>query len=535
MSQSWVPPDHGSESGGLHRRVARGLKWTLIDNWGSQIVALGIFLLLASLLQPVDFGLVALAAVFVQFAQIFVDQGLGDAIIQRKSLTRTQIDTAFWIAMGTGLALTIVGIVVAGPISTLVRQPALAPILQVLSISFVLVALSSIQLALLRREMQFRSLALRRLAALACGGVVGIAAAYLGYGVWALVAQQLTSATVSVVLLWAASPWRPGFGFSRSAFRSLFSFGLNIVGGDVLAFASRNADNLLIGVFLGPTQLGFYAIGYRILDVSVTILLNAARKLAFPTLSRLQAQPDRLRSAYNRMTQVVGTITLPGYVLLALVAQEAVLVILGSKWAASGPVAAVLMLVGPVLAIQAFSGSLLNAVGRPDRTLRFQLLTTVANVTGFLVAVLVFRDIVAVAVAFVIRGYLLAPILQWLIHRYAGIRIWDNLRRLRRTVLATALMAAAVFAVKLVFAGSMQTAALLAVEVAVGTSTYVVSLLILDRGAAAETWRLATEAFSVRRGGRKAPREEAPSDPEVLASLSQTDDPMVDDDEFASA
>jgi polysaccharide transporter, PST family len=331
----WVPGEHGTDRGALQKKAARGLTWTFIDTWGSQFIQLAIFALLARLLTPVDFGLVALATVFVSFAQLFVDQGLGDALIQRKTITRLQIDTAFWVAVVTGTVLMFVGFALAVPISIVVNSPDLAPIIAVLSITFLDVSLSSVQLAILRREMRFRSLALRRLVAVAASGVIGLAGAqYLNWGAWALVAQQVSYGVVSVAMLWRVSPWRPSFQWSRADFRELISFGTNIVGSDVLNFISRNSDNLLIGAFLGADQLGIYAVGYKILDTSQTLLVNAARKLAFPVFSRIQHDPGRSRRAYARVNRVLSFVILPGYIGLSLVAQEAIVTLFDAKWAA---------------------------------------------------------------------------------------------------------------------------------------------------------------------------------------------------------
>jgi PST family polysaccharide transporter len=297
MSEQWVPSEHGSEKGALQKRVARGLTWTLIDTWGTQILGLIIFAILANKLLPDEFGLVALATVFVALAQLLVDQGLGDALIQRPTVTRSEIDTSFWVAVVTGVLLTSVGVLFAGVISTLVGKPQLEPIIQALSLTFVLAALSSIQIALLRREMRFRSLAIRKLAGVAGGGIVGVAMAFADYGAWSLVGQQIASALISVVTLWAVSPWRPGLHVSRSDFRSLFSFGINVVGGDLLNFLSRNVDTLLVGAYLGLVPVGFYAVAYRILDTTQQLLVNFARRLAFPVFARLQGDLDRLRRA----------------------------------------------------------------------------------------------------------------------------------------------------------------------------------------------------------------------------------------------
>ena len=320
---------------------------------GQPLLGLVVFVLLARLLTEIDFGLVTAAAVFVGFAQLFVDQGLGDAVVQRPTLTRRQLDSAFWVSIATGALITVIGVVAAIPISIGLGDRRLEPIIQVLSLIFILTALSSVQTGLLRREMAFRSLALRRLVAVIISGAVGVGMALAGYGPWALVGQQVTSAAVSVVMLWAVTPWRPSLRFSFGDFRELFGFGMNIVGGDMLNYISRNTDNLLISVFLGFGPLGFYGVGYRILDTSQTLLINAARKLIFPTFSRLQHDPDRIRRAYTRMNRASSALTLPGYVGLALVSQEATVVFFGQRWAASGPVAAVLFLIGPALTISA--------------------------------------------------------------------------------------------------------------------------------------------------------------------------------------
>jgi PST family polysaccharide transporter len=491
----WRPTDHASATGALQGRVARGLTWTLLDTWGSQLLGLFIFILLARLLTEIDFGLVTLAAVFVAFAQLLVDQGLGDAVVQRPQITRRQLDTAFWASVVTGLLITGASVVLAIPISILLGDRRLEPIIQVLSIIFVLTALSSIQMGLLRREMAFRSLALRRLVAVALGGVVGVGMALAGFGAWALVGQQIASALVSVVTLWAVTPWRPSFQFSRQDFGELFGYGINVVGGDMLNFLSRNVDRLLIGVFLGVIPVALYGVGYRILDTSQTLLVNAARKLVFPTFSRLQHDPERIRRAYSRINRASSALTLPGYVGLAMVAQEATVAVFGARWTESGPVAAVLFLAGPVLTVQAFSGAVFNAVGHPEVTLRFRLVTTITNVVGFLVAVLVFRDIVAVAAAFVLRGYLLLPINLYWMRKYAGIPIREHLLELKGVAAATAVMAIAVLLLKIALVSHVHAGVLLLVEVLVGAAVFAVALLVFERALVAEIVGVAGQAL----------------------------------------
>ena len=486
--------------GGLERRVARGLAWTLVDTWGRQLLNLAVFLVLARLLDPADFGLVALAAVFVQFAQLVVDQGLGDALIQRRELSTSHVDTAFWVALATGAVLTLALLLLAGPIAAVLSEPDLVPILRVLSLTFVLSALTSIQVAILRRRLAFRSLAARALAASLGGGVVGIAMAILGFGAWALVGQLMASAVLSVMALWWVTPWRPSLHWSRAEFRELFTFGIQVMGGDILTFLSRNADNLLIGAFLGTVPLGFYAVGYRILSVSQTVLIQVTRKVSFPAFSRIQHDLERMRRAYFRVTRAAGVVIMPGYVGLALVATELTVVFFGARWEPAGHVATILFLIGPVLSVQAFSNALLNAAGHPEVAFRFRLVSTVVNVAGFAVAVPF--GITAVAAAFVVRGYLLLPLnLRWM-DRYAGIPTREYLVQLRGVAMATALMVVAVLAVKLSLEPVVGPGALLGAEVLVALVTFPAGLWLLDRPTLREVVGVVAMAIPLRRRAR---------------------------------
>lgn len=544
----WEPSEHGRGQRSFQRRVARGLTWTFIDNWGSQFIGLLIFAILARILTDVDFGVVALAIVFVSFAELIVDQGLGDALIQRKVITRSHIDTAFWVAVATAVVLTVAGIVLSGPLAVLVNEPAVGPIIAVLSLNFIITSLSSVQMALLRREMAFRSLAARRIAAIVVGGAAGVIAAIYGLGAWALVVQQLVYGVVSVITLWAVSPWRPRLHASRAEFRELFSFGINIVGSDLLGFLGRNVDNLLIGAFLGAGPLGLYAVGFRLLETTQKVLVNVARKLAFPVFSKLQGEPERMRRAYGRANRVLSAIILPGYVGLAVVAQETVVLLFGARWTDSGPVAATLFLIGPVLTVQAFSGSLLNAAGHPRITFRFRLLSTIVHVAGFAIAIALFGNIVAVAAAFVISSYLLLPLNLYLQQRYAGVSAVGHLMDLRWLALATVVMALAMLGVKFLLADRFDVGVILAAEVVTGLVVYAVTLLLFERQLFKDMLTVAAQAIPggkrlaraahlpvESRGGRRRRREQRREEPHEQPDENdddQTDDELLPDEDM---
>jgi len=340
-------------------------------------------------------------------------------------------------------------------------------------------------------------------------------------------------AVITVIAMWAVSPWRPTFSFAREDFRSLFSFGANIVAIDLLTFITRNSDNLLIGVFLGPVSLGYYAVAYRILDTSQILLVAAARRLVFPSFSRLQHNVERMRRAYARMSRASGALTLPGYVGLALVAGEAIPVLFGEQWRPSVPVAQLLFLIGPAHTIQAFSGAVWSAVGQPQIGLRFRLIATATNVVGFLIAVLVFGTIIAVAAAYTIRSYLLLPLNLYWLRKYAHVPIRAQLSSFRGVAAATAIMTVAVIGVKLLMDANFKPAFLLIVEVAVGAIVYLIALVIFERALVRELVGLGiqvvpgSERIANRLGIRAhLPKVTDPRDDDELTSEIQKDEDL---------
>ena len=271
----------GSEPG-LRRRAAKGVFWTATSNWGNELTRLLVFVILARLLDPKDFGLVALALVFIGMTQVVADQGMADALVQRKDLDPAHFDSAFWMNVAAGLFLAALMAGLAIPISHALGEPRLAPVLAVLALSIPISSLNLVQRALMTRDLAFRSLALRTLVSIGVGATFGVTAAFLGFGVWSLVAQQITAPIAGVLVLWRVSYWRPRATFSYRHFRDLFGFGSNVVGFRLLNYFNRTCDQLFIGSFLGAASLGFYTIGSRMLRLLFQVTSSLIDRVAFP-------------------------------------------------------------------------------------------------------------------------------------------------------------------------------------------------------------------------------------------------------------
>lgn len=430
----------------IREQAIKGVFWSAVQNWGSQAGSLLVFFLLARLLTPEAFGLVAMANIFLALLQIFLQQGFAQSLIQRQDLEPDHINTAFWSSLAIGLGLFLIGFTGASWVAAGFRQPLLVPILQALSLLFLITACGNVQQALLERAFNFKATATRVLVGTIAGGAVGIAMALFGFGVWSLVAQQIVQELVGVVLLWRASSWRPQLRFSGARFWELFQVGFPIVGFNFLNFFNSRADDLLIGYFLGAIALGYYSIAYRILTVMQQLLVQTIQQIALPTFSRLQNNLEQFRQAFYITTKLTSLIAFPVFIGVAVLAPELVVLIFGKQWLPSIPVLQVLALAGIFQSIGFFKSSVFIAMGKPSWNLWLSLLSVTLNLIGFSIAV--HWGIVAVAAAFVIRGYLVFPIGQWAVSRLIQVPVLTYLKQFAVPLASTILMSIVILLVR---------------------------------------------------------------------------------------
>lgn len=483
----------------LRERAVRGVLWSAIQNWGSNLLSMAVFLVLARLLMPEAFGLVALASAFTTFLGVFLTQGFGGAIIQRSELEPEHLDTAFWINVLSGIALTGIGIACAAAVARAFSEPQLKPLVRWLSLSLLIGAFSATQEAILMRRLAFKSLAIRRLVASVAGGCVGIGMAVGGRGVWSLVGQNLTGSLVGVAVLWKASDWRPGFNVSAKHARDLFSFGLNVMGIQILNFVNRRSAQLLIGYFLGPVLLGYYTIAQGLLQRMTEMLTQTVSSVSLPTFSRLQHDPAQLRHAFFTAIRMTSLLAFPAFIGVATVAPELVPGLFGAKWMQSIPVMQILAFVGILHAVFLFNGPAILAMGKPSWLLGLRVLNAVANVALFFLVVR--WGIVAVAAAYAVRGYALAPLSIWTLRRLIGVEPGPYLRNYGGAALGSLIMVAVIIGARYVLAGFMNLHALLAVCIVLGGLAYAVTIVWAAPSYARQAGELVRLAFVNRTRG----------------------------------
>ncbi|HEY2771480.1 MAG TPA: lipopolysaccharide biosynthesis protein [Solirubrobacteraceae bacterium] len=456
--------------------AGRAVIWNGLQTWGQNLISLGVFLVLARLLSPADFGLSASAFVIIYFFRALVDAGFGRLLVQKKVLAPADADTAFWSALAFSAILILVCCVTAPLFALLYGQPRLTGIIQVLSLIFLFVALDSTQSALLQRHMQWRVQAIRRLAAAIGSAVVAIVLAYNGAGVWALVAQQLTLEGLIAILIWPMTSWRPHRRFSRESFWELVHFGARYSGLRVLWTLGGSVDNLLVGVFLGPVALGYYVIAYRVFSVLNDLITTTLNNVALPVFSRLQDDHPALNRSFLSSCRAASGIAFPLFAGMAAVAGPAVAVLFGSKWAPSTHVLEALALAGVLQAQMALIASYVIAIGQVGNELRWTSTILVFQVIGFLIAVQI--SLVAVALTVGIVYLLVLPLRLRYVSIKGGLRIRDYVAQLPRILIATGLMVAAVLGAEQV-AASLSAGAELALEVIAGAAVYILALALL--------------------------------------------------------
>jgi O-antigen/teichoic acid export membrane protein len=416
-----------SSNDSLHRKVMTGLFWSVAQSWGGKLLALALFMVLARVLDPHEFGVFAAAMAVLAFVGIFVDQGLGEAIVQRPEVTPRLLNTAFIINLV--LAVVVVGVLwLAAPvIAARLEIEELTSILRVASIVVPLTALSFSQQAMQRRNFHYRWLAFCALVSVLVSGALAIGFALRGYGAWSLVVQAVSAAAVTTVLLWIKPQWVFSLDTDFQGVKPLVTYGLNRLGMNVLDFGNTRYVELFLAAALGPAALGIYLVGVRVYQALMQALSSAILDVAHNGFSRLAHDRARVLVAYYKAITVTAAVGVPAFVFLAVLAPEATLLFFGEKWSASADVMQPMALLGAVQVLQFYNGTVCNAMGRPSVSFYFMVLKTLVTfVTLWLV-----RDqgLLAIVYWYVGSQLITTPVSFYLVYRVLGVSVMEIAKR----------------------------------------------------------------------------------------------------------
>lgn len=359
-----------------------GIGWSVVSRLGRIGLQFVIGAILARLLSPADFGLIAMITVFSGFANIFMDLGFGSALIQKQDARPEHYDSVFWLNVAAGLLLMVLFMVSAPLLARLYSQPLLTPLTLVISTNFFIAAFSSVQIALLQKRLLFNWLAYAELGALVLSGGVAIGMALAGFGVWSLATQTILMSLLLVLFVWFSSEWRPAWRFDRRAVGELIGFSSNLLGFNSLNYWLRNGDNFLIGRFLGTDALGIYGRAYSVMLLPLQMVSRTVGQVMFPAFSSIQDDRPRVARIYLRMTRTIAFITFPAMIGLWVVTPHFVPVVFGNQWLAMIPILRILCLVGMLQSIGTLNGNLYLSQGRSDLQFRVGVVIGVAGLAA---------------------------------------------------------------------------------------------------------------------------------------------------------
>ncbi|WP_375305419.1 lipopolysaccharide biosynthesis protein [Bradyrhizobium sp. A11] len=411
---------------GKQHQVVVALFWSLAQNWGGRALSFVLFLVLARLLNPADFGLAALVAFILLLLSSIAEFGFGDALIQRRTLTPADVTLPFFYSFAASTLLAVLIALLAQDIERWLGVQGLAPLLTAASLSLPIGTATLFQEALYKRQMDFRVLAVRTMVATAVSGVVGIACAYAGFGALSLVIQVVVQSAISGLWLWSQPRWLPMRGHDMKSFRELSGYSIHVVLNRLLDFAIVRTIDMIILTLYGVAALGIYTVGARVYIILMQLLTQAVMDVALSALSRIAHERDRIAAAYLRSVSLGALVGSPVFVLLAAIAPEFSLLLFGAKWAGSEAVMRPLMLIGAVQTVQFVNSAYFGALGKPNYVFLLNILKFCAVVPAMFL--LPSRDIGQLATIFAFSQLVVTPVTFALALRLLGLS-WGQFLR----------------------------------------------------------------------------------------------------------
>lgn len=464
----------------LKGRSVRGGAITIAAQGSKFVLRMGSTVFLARLLAPEDYGLIGMATVIIGFVNLFKDLGLSAATIQKSEINHKQVSTLFWINLAISCLVGLLVAVSAPVVAWFYNEPRLAKITLVLASSFIFGGLTVQHQALLKRQMQFTTLAKIDIISMLLGLVTGVIAAWYGLSYWALVLMQIASAITNAVGVWITCGWRPGAPIKGSGVGSMLAFGGNLTGFRVFNYFSRNLDNVLIGRYWGSQELGLYAKAYQLVLLPIQQINNPVNSVALPALSSLQNEPEKYCRYYYKAILLITTLGMPIVGFMFASADKVILLMLGQQWLGVVPLFQFLMPAAFIGTFNVATGWVYQSLGRTDRQFRIGIVTSTLNSIIFLISVR--WGAIGVAAAYGLSQPLL--LLFTIIYCYQGtpLKVFDLMKTLFKPTFASIGAAIAIMGISGLLNISINTVLSLFIDIVLYTFIYFGIWILLPNG-----------------------------------------------------
>ena len=470
----------------LKKRAAKATMWSMLESLGLRAVTFASGILLARILQPEDFGLIAMLYVFIELSHSLANGGFQVALVQKKDLSELDINSVFFFNLGVGATLSVVLYFSSNAIASFFGQPQLNEIVQVMAIIPVLSALNIVQYSMASKELNMKKLARSTVTSSLVSACVCIYMALEGFGVWSLVTQQIVAVVILFISLWFRSAWYPKAQFSFNSIKQMFDFSSKVFVADFIGQLFKNIYYVVIGKLFSAELLGFYARGDNLRKFVSDTLSRTIERVAFPVFSQVQGDIGRVKRIMQKSTRTSSFVAFPAMLGLAAIAEELIPFLLTDKWSPSIPFFQLLCVVGMFAPMYGISRSGYKALGLAGLVLKLTIIKQSLIVVGILVTF----HFGLMAIVF---GQVVVSFLSYLIDVYYNKKLFGYHIKEQVNDIFPFLLSSILMVLCITWVGSQLALNILLVmliKVVVGALVYVFSLVVLKNPVLRESWDL---------------------------------------------
>ena len=374
----------------LKQKAAAGMVWTSIQKFAGMGISFISGIILARLLTPYDYGCIGMLSIFMVLAEAFIDGGFGSALIQKKQPTQEDYSTIFWWNLGMALLMYAILFVSAPAISRFYNIPLLCDVLRVQGLVLFIYAFNIVQRNQLKKKLNFKVLSIVTITTSIISLGITIFMAYKGYGVWALVAQNLITAAIPAIVFWFFIKWRPIWTFSKQSFKELFGFGVYMFLTHLVNSFGQQIQGLLIGKTYNPTTMGYYSKAHGTEKLASNSISSVMTQVTYPLYAEAQDNPQMLVSMVKRLTMTLSYITMPLMFILILLAKPIFILLYSDRWLVSVPYFQVLCIAGLANCLMAVNTQTIAAIGKSRIMFRWTLVKRIVGIAAIVLGLMFF-------------------------------------------------------------------------------------------------------------------------------------------------
>lgn len=371
----------------LKNKTVKGTIWSSIERFSVQGIQFLVMILMARILTPEDYGLVAEIVIFIAISQTLVDSGFSQALIRKQDRTEIDNSTVFYFNIGVGIILYLLLFIAAPFIADFYNEPLLTPITRVIGLGLVFNSLAVVQRALLTVNLDFKTQAKASLTASIISGVIGLAMTYTGFGVWSIVGLQVSNLGINTLLLWILSKWKPILKYSWASFRELFGFGSKLLASGLLDTLYRNIYLIVIGKVFKASDLGYYTRAHQFSDFASSNITGIFQRVTYPVLCTIQNDDAHLADVYRRLLRTSAYVIFPLLIGMTAVSEPMIVSFLTDKWLFSAKLLVPICIVSMWYPIHSINLNLLQVKGRSDLFLKLEIIKKIIGVCILVVTI----------------------------------------------------------------------------------------------------------------------------------------------------